>query len=125
MAVVLTYVPVSRRNANIGVIPAGSPNALRSASVNAGLIVLNLNDTEDAIAAVLIAVVAGSLGGLVSELLLERGKSRTIGVLILPTRQGRRIEIGSAAAILIGFAAGLLATALWVPVTDVGVNNVN
>jgi ABC-type Fe3+ transport system permease subunit len=85
---------------------------------------LDINDTGDAIVAVVIALVAGALGGLVSELLLERGKARTTGVLTLPARSGRRLELGSAAALIIGLAAGLAATVLLVPVDDVVINQV-
>ncbi|MEK6273082.1 MAG: hypothetical protein AABM42_10615 [Actinomycetota bacterium] len=85
---------------------------------------LNINEIGDALAAIAIALAAGALGGLVSELLLERGKLRRTGVLMLPSRTGRRLELGSAGAVLIGLAAGIAAAALLVPIDDVVVNEV-
>jgi hypothetical protein len=85
---------------------------------------LNINETGEALVTLAIALAAGALGGIVSELLLERGKLRRTGVLMLPGRTGRRLELGSAAALLIGLAAGLAAAALLVPMEDVTVNNV-
>lgn len=84
-----------------------------------------MNDGGSAVTAIAIALAAGALGGLVSELLLERGKSRTSGVLVLPALNGRRLELGSGAALLIGLAAGLAATVLLVPIEDVVVDKVN
>lgn len=86
---------------------------------------LNINDTGDAVTTIGVALAAGSLGGVVSELLLERGKSRATGVLMLPGRSGRRLELGSMAAVLIGLAAGLAAAVLLVPIDDVVVDKVN
>lgn len=86
---------------------------------------LNINDTGDAVTVIAIAIAAGALGGIVSELLLERGKSRTTGVLMLPGLTGRRLELGSMAALLVGLAAGLAAAALVVPIEDVVVKKVN
>jgi drug/metabolite transporter (DMT)-like permease len=86
--------------------------------------VLNINETGDAVVTIAIALVGGALGGLVSELLLERGKSQTTGVLMLPDRTGRSLELGSLAAVLIGLVAGVVAAVLLVPINDVVVNNV-
>lgn len=85
---------------------------------------LDVSATGELLLAILIAMVAGGLGGIVSELLLERGKSRTTGVLMLPDRNGNRVELGSAAAIIIGLAAGVAAAALLVPTDDVVVKEV-
>jgi hypothetical protein len=43
---------------------------------------------------------------------------------MLPGRTGRRLELRSAAALLIGLAAGLAAAVLLVPIDDIVVNNV-
>ena len=85
---------------------------------------LNIDALGEAVAAIAIAVTAGALGGLVSELLLERGKTKRTGVLIWPRRRESRLELGSLAAILIGGVGGIAAAALLLPVNEVVVKGV-
>jgi drug/metabolite transporter (DMT)-like permease len=85
---------------------------------------LNIDELGGALGALAIALVAGAIGGLVSELLFERGKSRRTGILIVPKFRSPRLDLGSGAAVIIGAAAGLAAVALLVPVTDVMVAEV-